>query len=139
MAKETKALKTSTPVAMVWEGILLMPIVGILDSKRAQEIMELALEEIARTEARVLILDIMGISAVDTAVANHLIKVTKAAKLMGCECVISGIMPMVAQSMVNLGVELGSVVTRGTLSEALTYAFGVLGLEVRPAAKREGA
>ncbi|HEY81862.1 MAG TPA: STAS domain-containing protein [Dehalococcoidia bacterium] len=135
MTKEMKEIKASTPIAVVWEGILLLPIIGIIDSKRAQEIMELALEEIARREARVLILDIMGVPTVDTAVANHLIKITKAAKLMGCECIISGIAPMVAQSMVNLGIDLGNIIPCSSLREAIACAFETIGFEIRKISK----
>jgi len=136
MTREMKDFKISTPISMVWEGILLLPIIGIVDSKRAQEIMELALERISQTEARVLILDIRGVPTVDTAVANHLIKITKAAKLMGCQCVISGIAPMVAQSIVNLGIEMGDIAPCSSLREAIAYAFESIGFEIRKVSKK---
>jgi rsbT co-antagonist protein RsbR len=94
--------------------------------------MDVALHQIAETRARVFILDIRAVAAVDTAVANHLIKITQAASLLGCECVISGISPAVAQSLVQLGIPLSDIVTRVTISDALGYAFDHLKLQVVP-------
>ncbi len=120
----------STPVNILWERILLIPVVGIIDSARAQEMMETMLVKIVEAGAGVIILDILGVPIVDSAVANHFIKITKATKLMGCECVISGISPPIAQSLVNLGVELGNVKTETTLAQAVKYAFTQFNLEV---------
>ena len=126
-------LEMSTPVTAIWDGILMLPIVGIIDSKRAQDIMNAMLSMIAETKAKVFILDISGVAVVDTAVANHLIKITKATKLMGCECTISGVSPAIAQTVVELGVDVGDVSTTANLRDALTYAFRRTGVEIRTA------
>ncbi|UCG22849.1 MAG: STAS domain-containing protein [Chloroflexota bacterium] len=123
-------MEMSTPVTQIWNGILLLPIVGIVDSKRAQDIMNAALAQIAETQARVFIMDISGVAVVDTAVANHLIKITKATRLMGCSCTISGVSPAIAQTIVELGIEVGTVKTTATMKDALSDAFSRLGLEI---------
>ncbi len=120
----------STPTIKLWEGVLVLPVVGVVDSIRAQYMMETVLNKIAETFSKVIILDIHGVAAVDTAVANHLIKITKATKLMGCECILSGISPAVAQTIIQLGIDMTSVTTKSTLSDALEEAFLALGLEV---------
>ena len=120
-------MQLSTPVSMLWDDILMLPIVGIVDSKRAQEIMDAMLLKISHTTARVMILDISGVSVIDTAVANHFIKMTKATSLMGCRCVISGISPMIAQTIVSLGIDLSEINTRSTLKDALAFAFAETG------------
>ena len=128
IADQSRALlEMSTPVAALWDGILMLPIVGIVDSKRAQDIMNRMLERVATTQSRAFILDISGVAVVDTAVANHLIKMTKATRLMGCECVISGISPGVAQTMVELGIEVGEIRMTSTLKDALKAAFTITG------------
>ncbi|WP_282433949.1 STAS domain-containing protein [Marinobacter caseinilyticus] len=109
----------------------MLPIVGVVDSQRAQTIMDSMLSKVAETEARVVILDIEGVETVDTAVANHLIKITQATQLMGCTCIVSGISPAIAQTLVQLGIPLTTVVTRATLRDAVLYAFQTLGLDVR--------
>jgi rsbT co-antagonist protein RsbR len=124
-------LEMSTPVTAIWDGILMLPIVGIIDSKRAQDIMNAMLSMIAQTKAKVFILDISGVAVVDTAVANHLIKITKATRLMGCECTISGVSPAIAQTVVELGIEVGDVTSTANLRDALTYAFRKTGVEIR--------
>lgn len=121
----------STPTIKLWDGVLVLPVVGVVDSMRAQHMMESMLNKIMETYSKVIIMDICGVAAVDTAVANHLIKITKATKLMGCECIISGISPAVAQTIVQLGVEMDSIKTKSTLSDALAEAFSILNLEVR--------
>jgi rsbT co-antagonist protein RsbR len=132
-----------TPVNILWDGILLIPISGLMDSGKAQSIMESMLEKILQTEAKTIILDILGVAAVDSAVANHIVKMSKATKLMGCDCLISGISPAIAQTLVHLGVNLGDVVTKATLKGALELAFANSHLEVRalkemsPAAKKK--
>lgn len=113
----------STPIATIWSGILMLPIVGIIDSQRAQMIMSKLLERIRSSEADVCILDISGVAVVDTAVANHFIKMTKAARLMGCECIISGLSPSVTQTIVELGIDVDRISTRATLKDALAIAF----------------
>jgi methyl-accepting chemotaxis protein len=112
-------LEMSTPVTKIWDGVLFAPIVGIVDSKRAVDIMNKALSSIADTRASTLLLDIGGVAVVDTAVANHLIKIAKAAVLMGCKTIISGISPSIAQTIAELGIDLGSIQTTSTIESAL--------------------
>jgi rsbT co-antagonist protein RsbR len=126
-------LQMSTPVTAIWRDILMLPIVGIIDSKRAQDIMNAMLTAIAATQSRVIIMDISGVGVVDTAVANHLIKITKATKLMGCECTISGVSPAIAQTVVELGIDVGNIKTMGTLNDALVEAFRTTGVDIRDA------
>ena len=139
MAKEkpNAIAHMATPITILWKNILLLPIVGIVDSKRGQEIMETMLARIQEFEAKVIILDILGVAIVDSAVANHIIKISKATKLMGCDCIITGISPSIAQTLVQLGIELKDTVTRTNLKDGLETAFGMLGLEVRE--KKEAA
>ncbi len=122
--------ENAVPVAVIWDRMLMLPIVGVVDSRRVQEIMESILNKISETEARVLILDILGVSVMDSAVANHIIKITKATRLMGCTSIITGVTPGIAQSIVNLGIDLGEVFTQSTLRDGLEAAFRMLGLEV---------
>jgi methyl-accepting chemotaxis protein len=112
-------LEMSTPVTKIWDGVLFAPIVGIVDSKRSVDIMNKALSSIADTRASTLLLDIGGVAVVDTAVANHLIKIAKAAVLMGCKTIISGISPAIAQTIAELGIELGAIQTTSTIESAL--------------------
>ena len=112
-------LEMSTPVTKIWDGVLFAPIVGIVDSKRSVDIMNKALSSIADTRASTLLLDIGGVAVVDTAVANHLIKIAKAAVLMGCKTIISGISPAIAQTIAELGIDLGSIQTTSTIESAL--------------------
>jgi rsbT co-antagonist protein RsbR len=129
MAAQSRSLmEMSTPVTQIWEGVLFLPIVGIVDSKRAQEIMNATLTKISQTQSRAFIMDISGVAVVDTAVANYLIKVTKATRLMGCECTISGLSPAIAQTIVELGIDVGRVKTTATMQDALVDAFQRLGL-----------
>lgn len=121
----------STPTIKLWEGVLVLPVVGVVDSMRAQHMMESMLNKIMETYSKVIIMDIHGVAAVDTAVANHLIKITKATKLMGCECIISGISPAVAQTILQLGIDMGNIITKATLSDALLEAFLMLEIEVK--------
>ena len=123
-------LEMSTPVTQVWEGILMLPLVGLIDSVRARDVMGTMLQRIHETRARVFIMDIGGVAVVDTAVANHLIKITKATRLMGCECVISGVSPAIAETMVELGIDVGTVRTTGTLMDAIADAFKRMGLSI---------
>ena len=103
--EETRIEELSTPVNILWENVLMVPIFGVLDSKRSQDLMETVLTKIVETGFKTIILDILGVVTVDSAVANHLIKITKATKLMGCGCIISGISPAIAQTLVHLGIE----------------------------------
>ncbi len=129
-AQAKSLLEMSTPVTHIWDGILLLPIVGIIDSKRARDVMNATLEKIAESQARIFILDISGVGVVDTAVANHLIKISRATRLMGCECVISGVSPSIAQTIVDLGIDVGDVKTTSTMKDALATAFKQLGMEI---------
>ncbi len=115
-------LEMSTPVTKIWNGVLFAPIVGIVDSRRSQDIMDKALQSIVDQQAHTLLLDIGGVGVVDTAVANHLIKIAKAAVLMGCKTIISGISPAIAQTVTELGIELGSIHTTSTIEAALREA-----------------
>lgn len=121
----------STPVIRVWDRILALPIIGTLDSSRTQVIMEALLNEIVNSSSNIAILDISGVPAVDSLVAQHLIKTVSATRLMGAECVISGIRPEIAQTIVHLGVDLTGIITKATLASALQYAFQILNLQVR--------
>lgn len=120
----------STPVIRVWDGVLALPIIGTLDSSRTQIVMESLLQEIVETGSSIAILDISGVPAVDSLVAQHLIKTVSATRLMGAECIISGIRPEIAQTVVHLGIDLSHIITKSTLSSALKTAFQMLQLEV---------
>lgn len=120
----------STPVIRVWDGILALPIIGTLDSSRTQIVMENLLQEIVDTGSVIAILDISGVPAVDSLVAQHLIKTVSATRLMGAECIISGIRPEIAQTVVHLGIDLSNIITKATLASALKTAFTILQLEV---------
>ena len=127
-------LELSTPVVKLWHGILALPMIGTLDSTRTQVVMETLLQRIVETGAEVAILDITGVPTVDTLTAQHLLKTVTAARLMGADCIISGIRPQIAQTIVHLGVELGDVVTKATLADALATALKRLNLTVTRAA-----
>jgi len=123
-------MEISTPAIKLWDRVVILPVVGVVDSLRAQQMMNTMLEKIMETSAKVIILDIQGVAAVDTAVANHLIKIAKATKLMGCRCIISGISPAVAEAIVQLGIDLGEIATNSTLQDALSDAFAIMDLTV---------
>ncbi|HEY4465917.1 MAG TPA: STAS domain-containing protein [Streptosporangiaceae bacterium] len=124
MARQRQELmEVATPVIRLWEGIVAVPLIGTLDSGRSQVVMESLLNGIVEEEAQVAILDITGVPMVDTLVAQHLMKTALAVRLMGAECVISGIRPQIAQTVVHLGIDLGEITTRATLSDALKYAL----------------
>jgi rsbT co-antagonist protein RsbR len=124
----------STPVIKVWDGILALPIIGTLDSARTQVVMENLLQEIVNTSSSIAILDISGVPTVDSLVAQHLLKAVSATRLMGAECIISGIRPEIAQTIVHLGIDLSQIITKASLASALQYAFKSLRLEVRKSA-----
>jgi rsbT co-antagonist protein RsbR len=127
-------LELSTPVVTLWEGILAIPLIGTLDSERTQVVMESLLERIVETGASIAIIDITGVPTVDTLVAQHLLKTVGAARLMGAECIISGIRPQIAQTIVHLGVDLGDVATKSSLAAAFVLALGRTGASItRPA------
>jgi rsbT co-antagonist protein RsbR len=136
ISQQSRALTDmSTPITAIWDGILMLPVVGIVDSRRAQDIMQRMLEQIADRRALVFILDISGVAVVDTAVANHLIRMTKAARLMGSYVIVSGLSPSVAQTIVELGIEVGDMKTTGNLQDALKIAFERAGVEHRVVGK----
>lgn len=126
----------STPVIRVWDGILALPIIGTLDSARTQVVMENLLQQIVETGSSIAILDISGVPAVDSLVAQHLIKTVSATRLMGAECIISGIRPEIAQTVVHLGIDLSNIITKASLASALKYAFSMTQLEVRKSTKQ---
>ncbi|MEI6290930.1 MAG: STAS domain-containing protein [Chloroflexota bacterium] len=128
--QQIEMLELSTPVVSLWQGIIALPLIGTLDSSRTQVVMENLLETIVKTGSEIAIIDITGVPTVDTLVAQHLLKTVAAARLMGAQCVISGIRPQIAQTMVHLGVVFGDVVTKASLSDALSYAFKHLGVTV---------
>lgn len=117
----------STPVMPIWDAILLLPLVGVVDSARTDDVMRKSLERISETRSKVFILDISGVPAVDTAVANQLLKITKATQLMGCETIISGLSPAIARTMVDLGVDVGEVRTTATLRDAFAISLRKVG------------
>jgi rsbT co-antagonist protein RsbR len=121
--QQQELLDLSTPVIKLWEGIVAVPLIGTLDSERTQVVMESLLQAIVENEAVIAIIDITGVPTVDTLVAQHLLKTVAAARLMGAECIISGIRPQIAQTIVHLGVELGDVTTKSSLADALRVAL----------------
>jgi rsbT co-antagonist protein RsbR len=123
-------LEVATPVIELWEGVVAVPLIGTLDSARSQVVMENLLDAIVAQRAGYAILDITGVPTVDSLVAAHLMKTVAAARLMGAECIVSGIRPAIAQTIVHLGIDLGTIITRSGLSDALAYALSRQGVEV---------
>src|SRR5258708_15521530 len=123
LRKQQEMLEVFTPVVKLWEGILALPLIGTLDSERTQVVMESLLQEIVRSGASIAIIDITGVPTVDTLVAQHLLKTVAAARLMGADCIISGIRPQIAQTIVHLGVALGDVITKANLADAFVVAL----------------
>ncbi len=121
--QQQELLELSTPVVQLWDGILALPLIGTLDSARPQVVMENLLQKIVETGAAIAIIDITGVPTVDTLVAQHLLKTVSAARLMGADCIISGIRPQIAQTIVHLGVNLTNVTTKATLAAAFTVAL----------------
>ncbi|MEU5266361.1 STAS domain-containing protein [Amycolatopsis sp. NPDC021455] len=132
--QHSQVLELSTPVVRLWRHVLAVPLIGTLDSARTQVVMNNLLEAIQDNEARVAIIDITGVPTVDTAVAQHLLQTVSAVRLMGAECVISGIRPSIAQTITQLGIDLSHIVTRGSLADALATAMQLLGDGGRPGA-----
>jgi rsbT co-antagonist protein RsbR len=128
--QQQELLELSTPVVALWDGVLALPLIGTLDSARTQVVMENLLQRIVDTGARIAIIDITGVPTVDTLTAQHLLKTVAAARLMGADCIISGIRPQIAQTIVHLGVDLGNVLTKATLADAFSIALQRLGLVV---------
>lgn len=133
--QQQEMLELSTPVVKLWDGILCLPMIGTLDSARTQIVMESLLQRIVETGSGLAIIDITGVPTVDTLTAQHLLKTVTAARLMGAECIISGIRPQIAQTIVHLGVDLGDVTTKATLADAFAIALERTGRAVRPLAK----
>jgi len=129
--QQEELLELSTPVVRLWDSILALPLIGTLNSERTQVVMESLLEKIVETEAQIAIIDITGVPTVDTLVAQHLLKTVAAARLMGADCIISGIRPQIAQTIVHLGVDLNSVITKATLADAFAIALQRIGMGVR--------
>jgi rsbT co-antagonist protein RsbR len=131
--QQQELLELSTPVVELWDGILALPLIGTLDSARTQVVMESLLQRIVDTGAGIAIIDITGVPTVDTLVAQHLLKTVAAARLMGAECIISGIRPQIAQTIVHLGVDLEDVITKATIADAFAIALRRLSLAVTKA------
>lgn len=140
--QQEELLELSTPVVKLWDGILALPMIGTLDSARTQVVMESLLNAIVETNSKVAIIDITGVPTVDTLVAQHLIKTITAARLMGADCIISGVRPQIAQTIVHLGINLTDVITKAKLADAFALALGKSGRAVvkvsEPAARIPG-
>lgn len=129
--QQREMLELSTPVVKLWDGILALPLIGTLDSARTQVVMETLLQRVVETGSIVAIIDITGVPTVDTLVAQHLIKTVTAARLMGADCIISGIRPQIAQTIVHLGVRLGDITTKATLADAFLVALERTGSSIK--------
>jgi rsbT co-antagonist protein RsbR len=129
--QQREMLELSTPVVKLWEGILALPMIGTLDSARTQVVMENLLQKVVETGAQIAILDITGVPTVDTLVAQHLLKTVTALRLMGAECIISGVRPQIAQTIVHLGVDLQGVTTKANLADALALALKRTGTSLK--------
>ena len=135
--QQQELLELSTPVVQLWHGVLALPLIGTLDSARTLVVMESLLQAVVETGSEIAIIDITGVPVVDTLVAQHLLKTVAAARLMGADCIISGIRPQIAQTIVHLGVEINDVITKATLADAFAIALNRIGLQVsRKAPKR---
>lgn len=137
LRQQEELLELSTPVVKLWDGILALPVIGTLDSARTQVFMESLLQKIVETGAEVAIIDITGVPTVDTITAQHLIKTITAARLMGADCIISGIRPQIAQTIVYLGVDLQDIVTKSSLADAFALALKRVGATITRAQNRE--
>lgn len=136
--KQQEAInELSTPVIKVWDNLLVLPIIGTLDSQRTQSMMEALLQEITVTGCKYAILDITGVAVVDTMVANHLIKTITAAGLMGAVCILSGISPTIAQTIVHLGIDLTGIKTKANMMEAVKYVIRANGQQIIKAANAD--
>ncbi|RCJ37857.1 anti-anti-sigma factor [Nostoc minutum NIES-26] len=136
LRQQEELLELSTPVVKLWEGVLALPLIGTLDSGRTQVVMESLLQKIVETGSEIAIIDITGVPTVDTLTAQHLLKTVTAARLMGADCIISGIRPQIAQTIVYLGIDLTDVITKASLADAFLMALKRTGFTiVRPQAK----
>lgn len=134
--QQQELMELSTPVVQLWDNIVALPLIGTLDSERTQVVMENLLEKVVETGASIAIIDITGVPTVDTLVAQHLLKTVAAARLMGADCIISGIRPQIAQTIVHLGINLADIITKATLADAFAIALQRTGAKVtRLAAK----
>jgi rsbT co-antagonist protein RsbR len=136
--QQRELLELSTPVVELWDDVLALPLVGTLDSNRTQIVMESLLQKIVQTSASIAIIDITGVPTVDTLVAQHLLKTVAATRLMGADCIISGIRPQIAQTIVHLGVNLGEVTTKATLADAFMVALKRTGKTIQKAQGANG-
>jgi rsbT co-antagonist protein RsbR len=127
--QQEELLELSTPVVKLWDGVVALPLIGTLDSARTQVVMESLLQAIVQTNSRVAIIDITGVPTVDTVVAQHLLKTVTAARLMGADCIISGVRPQIAQTIVHLGINLLEVTTKASLAAAFSVALQRLGVQ----------
>ncbi len=137
--QQQELLELSTPVVRLWENVLALPLIGTLDSARTQIVMQNLLDAIVQTRSDFAIIDITGVPVVDTLVAQHLLKTVAAARLMGAECLISGIRPQIAQTIIHLGVDLTDVTTKATLADAFAVALRRSGLSVVKDGKRQSS
>jgi len=135
--QQRELLELSTPVVELWDDIVALPLVGTLDSQRTQIVMETLLQKIVQTGASIAIIDITGVPTVDTLVAQHLLKTVAATRLMGADCIISGIRPQIAQTIVHLGVNLGEVTTKATLADAFQVALKRIGSSIGKGAGKD--
>ena len=135
--QQEELMELSTPVVTLWQGVLALPLIGTLDSARTQIVMENLLQRIVESGASIAIIDITGVPTVDTLTAQHLLKTVAAARLMGADCIISGIRPQIAQTIVHLGVDLASVITKATIEDAFKVALRRHGLAVVPVKAEE--
>ena len=136
--QQEELIELSTPVVQLWDGILALPLIGTLDSERTQVVMESLLERLVATGSSIAVIDITGVPTVDTLVAQHLLKTVAAAQLMGADCIISGIRPQIAQTIVHLGIDLSTVATKASLADAFGLALKRRGLTVARAATSGG-
>jgi len=128
--QQDELIELSTPVVKLWEGVVAVPLIGTLDSARTQVVMESLLERIVETDSTIAVIDITGVPTVDTLVAQHLLKTVAAARLMGADCIISGIRPQIAQTIVHLGLDLSEVTTKASLADAVVVALERTGFEI---------
>jgi rsbT co-antagonist protein RsbR len=128
--QQEELIELSTPVVKLWDGVVALPLIGTLDSARTQVVMESLLERIVETDSTIAIIDITGVPTVDTLVAQHLLKTVAAARLMGADCIISGIRPQIAQTIVHLGLDLSEVTTKSSLADAVVVALERTGFEI---------
>ncbi len=131
--QQEEMLELSTPVVKLWDGVLALPMIGTLDSARTQIVMESLLQKIVETGSEIAIIDITGVPTVDTLVAQHLLKTATAIRLMGADCIISGVRPQIAQTIVHLGIDLQGITTKATLADALAIALKRSGFVVSKA------